>query len=119
MRTVSASWRGQMRTLSVRALSGRPGAHHNPRIDPAKIMGELSVMTFASPLLRHHSVLIVDIAGFGRCSRRAQWVSRRAMTSVVQETLRRIGVDWRPGDGDELGDGLRVLLPAGMPKTLL
>ncbi|MFL6142073.1 MAG: hypothetical protein ACJ72N_09460 [Labedaea sp.] len=76
-------------------------------------------MTFTSPLLRHHSVLIVDIAGFGRCGRRAQWVARRTMTSVVRETLRHIGVDWRPGDGDELGDGLRVLLPAGMPKTLL
>src|SRR5919198_4369669 len=71
------------------------------------------------PVLRHHGVLIVDIAGFGCRPTHAQLAARQIMRSAVRDALQAIGHHWQPGAGDELGDGLRVLLPESVPAVLL
>lgn len=71
------------------------------------------------PVLRHHGVLIVDIAGFGSRTTRAQLAARQIMRGAMRDALRGIGQNWQPGAGDELGDGLRVLLPESVPMALL
>lgn len=41
------------------------------------------------------------------------------MRAAVRDALLGIGHEWRPGEGDELGDGLRVLLPETVPTVRL
>jgi hypothetical protein len=70
-------------------------------------------------LLCHRCILVVDIVGYGRRDRDGQVTARHGMYRVVREALAVAGVHWAPGPADDLGDGLRILLPEGTCKSVL
>jgi class 3 adenylate cyclase len=70
-------------------------------------------------LVCHRSILVVDIAGFGRRHRHAQVAARHGMYRVVREALAAARIHWTPGPCDDTGDGLRILLPEGTCKSVL
>lgn len=65
----------------------------------------------------YRSILVVDIAGFGRWPNPHQIMARDVLTNAVRDGFRTAGV--RPADlgWQDRGDGMMVLIPAGVSKV--
>lgn len=68
----------------------------------------------------HRTIVTVDIAGFGDKSRNNtnQVRARRGMYSAMQHAFAAAGVSWAACYNEDRGDGILVLAPANIPKTL-
>lgn len=64
----------------------------------------------------HKSILVVDIAGFGRWHDPAQIKARQVVRDAVRTGLRAAGVRWSDLAVQDRGDGMMVLVPATVSK---
>ncbi|MER5266404.1 hypothetical protein ABTZ99_30375 [Actinosynnema sp. NPDC002837] len=69
-----------------------------------------------APGPEHRSILVVDIAGFGRWRDPAQIEARHALTHAVRTGFRAAGVRWSDLAVQDRGDGMMVLVPAFVSK---
>ncbi|XVS66929.1 hypothetical protein ACQPYE_12970 [Actinosynnema sp. CA-299493] len=69
-----------------------------------------------APGPEHRSILVVDIASFGRWHDPAQIEARHALTQAVRAGFRAAGVRWSDLAVQDRGDGMMVLVPAGVSK---
>ena len=63
-----------------------------------------------APGPEHRSILVVDIAGFGRWHDPAQIEARQALTHAVRTGFRAAGVRWSDLAVQDRGDGMMVLV---------
>jgi hypothetical protein len=70
---------------------------------------------------RHVSMVGVDMAGFGReaWTSADQLVVRDVMYTVLKEAFRVAGIGWRRCEKYDRGDGVMILVPAGISKNRL
>lgn len=68
----------------------------------------------------HRTILIVDIEGFGDRQRtnRHQVAVRDGLYGMMREAFGRAGVPWDRCDVEDRGDGMFILVPAEVPKSL-
>jgi class 3 adenylate cyclase len=64
----------------------------------------------------HKSILVVDIAAFGRWRDPAQIQARQVVRDAVRTGLRAAGVRWSDLAVQDRGDGMMVLVPATVSK---
>ncbi|MFI9009211.1 hypothetical protein ACIGNX_18485 [Actinosynnema sp. NPDC053489] len=64
----------------------------------------------------HRSILVVDIAGFGRWSDPDQMTARHVLWHAMRTGLRAAGVRWSDLAVQNRGDGMMVLVPATVSK---
>ena len=69
----------------------------------------------------HRTIVIVDVEGFGdpRRTNRHQVETRGGLYCVMQEAFEHTGIPWDRCDHEDRGDGILVLVPAEIPKSLL
>jgi class 3 adenylate cyclase len=60
---------------------------------------------------RHMSIMVVDVAGFGRLDNRAQARVRAVLNTAARQAFRRAGLRWSVSV-ENRGDGMIVLVPA-------
>ncbi|MEU4805956.1 hypothetical protein [Actinosynnema sp. NPDC023587] len=65
----------------------------------------------------YRSILVVDIAGFGRWSNPHQIVARDVLTTAVRDGFRAAGVRQADLGRQDRGDGMAVLIPAHVSKV--
>jgi tetratricopeptide (TPR) repeat protein len=69
----------------------------------------------------HRSILVVDVEGFGdpRRTDRHQVQIRDGLYQAMRVAFHRTGIPWGSCDHEDRGDGILVLVPAEVPKSLL
>jgi hypothetical protein len=67
----------------------------------------------------YHSILAVDVSGYGARTERAQAAVRAAMRRGVEEAARSSGIPWSECLRQDTGDGLFLLAPAYVPPQIL
>jgi hypothetical protein len=65
----------------------------------------------------HRSIVVIDIAGFGRWRNRAQLNARAVLNAMVRAAFRAAGIPWRKLAVEDRGDGMIVLVPAAVSKV--
>lgn len=65
----------------------------------------------------HRSIVVFDVAGFGRLDNRAQLRARETLRSVVRRAFRAAGVRWWRLVVADRGDGLILVVPASVSKV--
>jgi hypothetical protein len=65
----------------------------------------------------HRSIVVIDIAGFGRWSNRTQLRARAALNAMVRAAFRAAGIAWWKLAVEDRGDGMIVLVPAAVSKV--
>ncbi|MFI9814661.1 nucleotidyl cyclase domain-containing protein [Saccharothrix variisporea] len=65
----------------------------------------------------HRSILVVDIAGFGRLPDPHQIAARDVLTTAVRTGFRTAGIRWGDLAVEGRGDGMAVLVPAWVSKV--
>ncbi|GGP63571.1 hypothetical protein [Saccharothrix coeruleofusca] len=65
----------------------------------------------------HRSILVVDIAGFGRWSDPEQITAREVLAGAMKAGFRAAGVWWSDLAVQDRGDGMAVLVPAWVSKV--
>lgn len=73
------------------------------------------------PLAMHRSIVCVDVEGFGdrRRTNQHQVIVREALYSLTPAAFDRSGVQWDQCYHEDRGDGLLILVPPEIPKSLL
>ncbi len=68
----------------------------------------------------HRTIVVVDVEGFGdrRRTNRHQVAVREGLYGAMQEAFRRAGVPWDGCGVEDRGDGVLILVPAEVPKSL-
>ncbi len=68
----------------------------------------------------HRTIVVVDVEGFGdRCrTNRNQVAVRDGLYRAMREAFRHTGIPWAGCDHEDRGDGVFVLVPAEVPKSL-
>ena len=64
----------------------------------------------------HQTILVIDIAQFGHLER--AMAARKGLFDALHAAFRRSGIDWESCRVEDRGDGVLILAPAGIPKTL-
>jgi len=69
----------------------------------------------------HRSIVVFDIEGFGDPHRtnRHQVAVRKGLYQIVADAFRQAGIPWDVNASQDRGDGIFVLLPPDVPKSLL
>ena len=69
----------------------------------------------------HRTIVVVDVEGFGdqRRSNRDQVAVRDGLYRAMRDAFGRAGIPWDNCGHEDRGDGVFVLVPAGVPKGLL
>src|ERR1051326_6890666 len=69
----------------------------------------------------HRTIVVVDVEGFGdpRRTNRHQLQVRDGLYRVTREAFDRAGIPWDSCDREDRGDGIFILVPAEIPKSLL
>jgi class 3 adenylate cyclase len=69
----------------------------------------------------HRTILVVDVEGFSdqRRTNAHQVAVRNGLYRVMRDAFGRAGISWDDCDREDRGDGVLVLVPAGVPKSLL
>jgi class 3 adenylate cyclase len=69
----------------------------------------------------HRAIVVVDVEGFGdpRRTNRHQVRIRDGLYRATREAFERTGIPWDSCDHEDRGDGIFILVPAEMPKSLL
>jgi hypothetical protein len=69
----------------------------------------------------HRAIVVVDVEGFGdpRRTNRHQVQIRAGLYGAMREAFDRAGIPWDSCDHEDRGDGIFVLVPAEVPKSLL
>lgn len=67
----------------------------------------------------YHSILAVDVSGYGARTERAQAAVRAAMHRSVEEAARTSGIPWAECLRQDTGDGLFLLAPAYVAPQIL
>jgi hypothetical protein len=65
----------------------------------------------------HRSIVVIDIAGFGRRDNRAQLQARAALHTATRAAFGAAGVAWPRLAVEDRGDGMIVLVPASVSKA--
>ncbi|WP_433268685.1 hypothetical protein ACQPZF_04840 [Actinosynnema sp. CS-041913] len=65
----------------------------------------------------HRSIVVFDIAGYGRLDNRAQVRARETLHTVVRRAFRAAGVPWWRLVVEDRGDGLILLVPPSVSKV--
>jgi len=78
-------------------------------------------LTKDQPLAVHRTIVAVDVEGFGdqRRTNAHQVVVRDGLYRVMRDAFDRAGISWDDCDREDRGDGVLVLVPAPVPKSLL
>ncbi|MGH3971795.1 MAG: tetratricopeptide repeat protein [Pseudonocardiaceae bacterium] len=82
---------------------------------------EQLAQTCALPHAVHRTILIVDIAGFGdrRRTNLHQVAARKGIYGCLCEAFAKSGVCWDDCYYEDRGDGVLILIPPDIPKSLL
>jgi tetratricopeptide (TPR) repeat protein len=69
----------------------------------------------------HRAIVVVDVEGFGdrRRTNRHQVQIRDGLYRATREAFDRTGIPWDSCDHEDRGDGIFILVPAEVPKSLL
>lgn len=69
----------------------------------------------------HRTILVVDVEGFSdqRRTNPHQVAVRDGLYRVMRDAFGRAGISWDDCDREDRGDGVLVLVPAEVPKSLL
>jgi tetratricopeptide (TPR) repeat protein len=69
----------------------------------------------------HRTIAVVDVEGFGdrRRTNRHQVAVRKGLYQIVADAFRKAGIPWDVSACQDRGDGIFVLLPPEVPKSLL
>ncbi len=69
----------------------------------------------------HRTVVVVDVEGFGdeRRTNRHQVAVRDGLYRAMQEALQLAEISWADCDHEDRGDGIFILIPAEVPKSVL
>ena len=69
----------------------------------------------------HRTIVVVDVEGFGdpRRTDRHQVQIRDGLYRATREAFGRVGIPWDGCDHEDRGDGIFILVPAEIPKSLL
>src|ERR1700750_3132738 len=69
----------------------------------------------------HRAIVVVDVEGFGdpRRTNRHQVQIRAELYGAMREAFDRAGIPWDSCDHEDRGDGIFILVPAEVPKSLL
>jgi len=69
----------------------------------------------------HRTIVVFDVEGFGdyRRTNRHQVAVREGLYRSVGEAFEQVGLPWDPGAHEDRGDGIFVLIPPEVPKSLL
>ena len=69
----------------------------------------------------HRTIVIVDVEGFGdqRRTNRQQVEVRDVLYQAMREAFGDAGIPWDGCDHEDRGDGIFILVPAEVPKSLL
>ncbi|NXY97531.1 hypothetical protein HYE82_24780 [Streptomyces sp. BR123] len=70
-------------------------------------------------VLVYRALLAVDIERSAGRGNVALWQIRDALRTALSESFEESGIDWAACSTSDLGDGLRVVAPAGVPKARL
>jgi tetratricopeptide (TPR) repeat protein len=73
------------------------------------------------PAAVHRTVLVVDVSAFGdrRRTNFHQLAVRRGLYGVLKQAFAGAGVPWSDCDHEDRGDGVLVIIPAAVAKSLL
>jgi hypothetical protein len=68
----------------------------------------------------HRTILVVDVEGFGDRDRthRHQIAVRDGMYGVLREAFDRVGIPWADCYREDRGDGVLILIPPDVPKSV-
>jgi class 3 adenylate cyclase len=80
-------------------------------------LGDLRLARHTDP--QHRSIVVIDIAGYGRRDDPAQVRARAGLDRVVRTAFRSSGLPWRRLVVKDRGDGMIVLVPATASKAVL
>ena len=71
--------------------------------------------------LVHRTIVVIDVEGFGdrRRTNRHHIALRDGLYRTVQQAFRRAGIPWDASYHEDRGDGVLVLVPPEVPKSLL
>lgn len=69
----------------------------------------------------HRTIIVVDVEGFGdrRRTNRHQVAVREGLYQIVAAAFQQAGISWDIGAREDRGDGIFMLLPPEVPKSLL
>jgi class 3 adenylate cyclase len=69
----------------------------------------------------HRTIVIVDVEGFGDPQRtnRHQVAVRAGLYRAMHDAFANAGIPWDKCDHEDRGDGILILVPAEVPKSLL
>ena len=69
----------------------------------------------------HRTIVVVDVEGFGdpRRTNRHQVAVRAGLYRTVGEAFQHVGIPWDADAREDRGDGIFVLIPPEVPKSLL
>jgi tetratricopeptide (TPR) repeat protein len=88
---------------------------------PAGNGEEVPVMADLLEPAVHHSIVVVDVEGFGarRRTRADQGAIRHGLYQALQLAFTRSGVGWDDCYHEDRGDGVLILVPPQVPKAVL
>lgn len=68
----------------------------------------------------HRTIVVVDVEGFGdrRRTNRNQVAVRKGLYRVMRDAFHHAGIPWADDGHEDRGDGVFVLVPAEVPKSL-
>jgi hypothetical protein len=69
----------------------------------------------------HRTIVVIDVEGFGdrRRTNRHQVAVRDGLYRTVEEAFQQVGIPWDADAREDRGDGMFVLIPPEVPKSLL
>ena len=69
----------------------------------------------------HRTIVIVDVEGFGdpRRTNRQQMEIRNGLYQATRDAFSNAGIPWGSCDHEDRGDGIFILVPAEVPKSLI
>jgi hypothetical protein len=72
------------------------------------------------PVATHHTIVVVDIEGFGNHDRSnaSQVRVRRGLYNAMRHSFDAAGIPWDRCEPEDRGDGALILAPADLPKAL-
>lgn len=75
---------------------------------------------YSTRFIAHHTVMAVDVEGFGDSRRTIphQLTVRDALYEILRQAFATAGIPWPACYREDRGDGVLVLAPAQMPKTV-